>query len=229
MPDPLYDALIMLPAYNEAVSIGYTLTELTHYAPAARKVVIDNNSIDGTAGLARELGAIVFYVPEQGKGNAVRYSLARILDLPWSWLVMMDSDFTYPAKHVREVVERLVQGADVVMGYRRTKAPGSMPAINGLGNKCLSVLASGLYGLWVRDVCTGLWGFRREALEQFKLTSTGFTLEAEMLVEARRTKCRIAQIPIEYRARLDGDRPKLKVRDGFKIGLFLIDGRGLAR
>jgi len=70
-----------------------------------------------------------------------------------------------------------------------------------------------------------MWGFRRDALKKFKLTSPKFTLEADFFVNAVKTKCNITQIPISYRARVDGSLPKLKVSDGFDIGWFLIKKR----
>ena len=111
------------------------------------------------------------------------------------------------------------------MGYRSIKEEGSMTTINGVGNLGLSLLASFLYGKWVRDICTGMWGFRKSALKKFTLTSPRFTLEADFFVNAVKTHCNIVQIPIEYRARPDGSLPKLKVKDGLEIGWFLVKKR----
>ncbi len=62
-------------------------------------------------------------------------------------------------------------------------------------------------------------------LSRYKLSSNGFTLEADLFINTVKGKYRLAQIPIEYRARLDGSVAKLSVKDGFKIGWFLIRGR----
>jgi len=138
---------------------------------------------------------------------------------------MMDGDFTYPAKHIPEMIRCLDNGADVVIGYRFKRAKGSMSRMNTIGNCGLSILASALYGVHVKDVCSGMWGFRRNVLSRYNITSDGFTLEADLFANTIRNGCKLAQIPIGYRARLDGSVAKLGIKDGFKIARFLIRKR----
>ncbi len=76
----------------------------------------------------------------------------------------------------------------------------------------------------MRDVCSGMWGFRKESLEKFNLVSNGFTLEADLFVNSIANKCVIFQTPIHYRKR-SGGSPKLKIWDGFKIAWFLVKER----
>jgi len=89
----------------------------------------------------------------------------------------------------------------------------------------LSLLATILFRRRVRDVCTGMWAFQRGVLDKFELESGGFTLEADLFVNCVRNRCRIKQVPIDYRARLDGSLPKLRIVDGVNIGAFLIKKR----
>ncbi len=216
------ETTVLLPAYNEAEAIRPTIDDIRDHASRAKIIVIDNNSSDDTANIARDTGVTVLEVKQQGKGNAIR---AALKTLDTKYCIMMDSDYTYPAKHLPEIENKLIEKADIVLGYRSTREQGAMTATNRLGNVALSTLASILYGYRIKDVCTGLWGFRKEALEKFTLTSTRFTLEADLFINAVRSKCRIEQIPIEYRARLSGSKAKLKVWDGFGIAWFLLKGR----
>lgn len=217
------EVTVILPAFNEERSIGATIEEIRALPLKTRIFVIDNLSEDNTAEIAYQKKAYVFYELTKGKGYAVRrgFGFART-----PFVVMLNSDCTYPAKYIVEAYNILKGGnADIVMGYRKYKEGGSMSRLNKFGNWCLSWLASILYCHYVRDVCTGFWVFRREALQGFNLTSAGFTLEADMFVNAVRQNCKIAQIPIGYRARLGGSDAKLIVWDGFKIGWFLIKRR----
>ena len=100
-----------------------------------------------------------------------------------------------------------------------------MPWVNVVGNKALSFLGSTLYQKRVKDICTGLWGFHRGVLDGFRLSSLGFTLEADLWVNVVRERCRVKQIPIEYRARLTGSVTKLQVGHGVEIGWFLVKSR----
>lgn len=217
--------IVMIPALNEELAIGLTVKEVKLFIPDSKMVVVDSDSTDATAAIAKKEGAVVINTPRGGKGIAVRYALAQLLGEDIAYLIMMDGDYTYPAHHIDTMLRALMGGADVVIGYRHKKALGSMPRVNAIGNKALSLLASLLYGYWVKDVCSGMWGFRTKALKDFRITSKRFTLEADLFVNARRTHCKIAQVPISYRARLSGSVAKLRVSDGIKIGWFLIKER----
>ena len=216
------DLTVILPAHNEELTIVATIEDIRLNMPIASILVADNCSTDRTRELAIKSGVSVITVDRKGKGNAVRAMMA-VVKSPY--LIMIDSDYTYPAKYIPKIVLNLSNGADVVMGYRQVVENRALTPINKFGNKALSLLASILYGKYVHDVCTGMWGFRREALKKMSLTSEGFTLEADLFANAVRTKSRIVQIPIYYRARVDGSMTKLKVQDGVKIGWFLLKAR----
>jgi dolichol-phosphate mannosyltransferase len=221
--------IVMIPALNEELAIGQTVKEIKQLILDCKIVVVDSDSTDATATIARNEGIEVINTPKGGKGVAVRYALEQLLgdDMLYfiPYLIMMDGDYTYPAHHLDAILQALMDGADVVIGYRHKRALGSMTRMNAIGNKALSLLASLLYGYWVKDVCSGMWGFRTQALRGFTITSKRFTLEADLFVNARKRGCRIVQVPINYRARLSGSTAKLRVSDGIKIGWFLIQRR----
>ena len=100
-----------------------------------------------------------------------------------------------------------------------------MSVANFFGNRALSLMATILYQRRVYDVCTGMWAFRRGVLDKFELESGGFTLEADLYVNSVRNRCKIKQVRIDYLARLDGSWPKLRIVDGFNIGMFLLKKR----
>ena len=189
-------------------------------------LVIDSSS-DNTAEIASKLGAKVIHCNRKGKGNAFWASLTYLdgSDI----VIMSDADSTYPLiVNIPTIVEMLKkysigENYDVVIGYRKYRLPGSMTRLNLFGNQLLSAIATMLYGFRIRDVCSGLWGFRKETLDRFSLTSEGFTLEADLFTNAIYSHCKIAQFPIKYRARLGQSSAKFKpVIDWLKILKFLI-------
>jgi glycosyltransferase involved in cell wall biosynthesis len=217
------DVTILLPTRDEELSIVATIAEINKFLPNVKIIVIDGLSTDRTVELARQFDNVsITNVIDKGKGIAVRKTI-KFVDT--KYVVMMDADFTYPAKHILEVLTQLDNGYDVVLGYRRYRQAQAMSCVNVVGNRALSFLSGTLYQKWVYDVCTGLWGFHRGVLDKFRLTSSGFTLEADLWTSAVKTGCRITQIPIEYRARLSGSVTKLKVSHGIEIGMFLIKSR----
>lgn len=215
---------VLLPAYNEESTIGLTIDDVKTWVPEAEIVVIDNNCSDKTAEIAEKAGVTVIPTPRgfQGKGYAMRWGFGT---LSYDYYIMLDSDYTYPAKHIPDILRLLRYKADVVMGYRQWQAKGAISRANKLGNWGLTRIASTLYRYPVHDLCTGMWGFRRGAIDKFNLMSAGFTLEAELFVESLRTRCRMEQMSIEYRSRFYDSDSKLRVMTGLEIGWFLIKRR----
>jgi dolichol-phosphate mannosyltransferase len=191
---------IVLPAKNEGVGIRRTLRMLPF--PTLRAMgfeheifVLDGNSRDATTLFARRWGAQVVTDQEPGKGNALRRAIPMFRG---EYVVMLDADATYSSDAIPPLLAILRRGeADVVMGRRRPQ-PGSMPEAHLVGNKLLSMGASVLYLRYCPDVCTGLWGFRAEALRSMPLQSRGFGLEAELFAMSARMRMRVARVDVDY-------------------------------
>ena len=219
--------LVLLPTLNEECTIRQTIEDVREFAPRNSIIVVVDSSTDKTAKIANEAQAMVIGVPKLGKGRTLRDALLVLPTLypDTTHYIMLDGDFTYPARYIPKMLDMLEQGADTVMGYRKKREAGAMTRTNLFGNVMLSLIAQVLYGYGVKDICTGMWGFRREAIDRFKLTSNGFTLEADLFQCAVKTGCKVTQFPIRYRARPDGSTAKLAVFDGVKIGWFLLSKR----
>lgn len=217
---------ILVPAKDEAAGIADTLEALPlatlHTAGyTVDVVVLDGQSRDDTAAIARSCGASVLTDRGQGKGNALRDARPHIRG---DFVVMLDADGTYAPDAIPSVVDRLArQEADIVMGDRRALA-GSMTAVHRFGNTALSLGATLLYGRLCPDVCTGLWGFTRAALHALPLRSTGFELEAEMFALSSRLGLRVGHVPVDYLPRL-GPTKLSATRDGMRIGWCLVRSR----
>lgn len=213
------DVTVLMPAYQEEEAIGKVIDEVRSVLPDCRILVAYQPSTDGTEAILKEKGVDYITEPKRGKGFAVR-SAIRHVDSPY--VVMINSDYTYPATHIPELLENLT---DVCLGYRHNRADGAMSAVNFVGNVALSLIASALYRRRVYDVCTGLWAFRTDVLKSFALESGGFMLEVDLFVNCARHKCKISQVPVGYRRRQGDSMSKLRVTDGLKIGMFLIKKR----
>ncbi len=218
---------VVLPAKNEGAAISGVLSEI-NLARALlpdtielESLVIDS-STDNTAEIAKRLGAKVISCSLKGKGNAFWASLTYIDGS--DMIIMADADSTYPLiTNIPIIIEKLLAGNDVVIGYRKYHLPGSMTKLNLFGNHLLSAITTLLYRFHIRDVCSGLWGFKKDVLIDFDLTSKGFTLEADLFTNAIYSHCKIAQFPIKYRARLGESSAKFRPGiDWLKILKFLI-------
>lgn len=98
-----------------------------------------------------------------------------------------------------------------------------MSTLHAIGNVGLSLLASALYQRRCRDLCTGMWGFRSEALHALPLQSYEFELEAEMFALSERLDLRFEQVPIDYLPRKGSS--KLSMSDALRIAWWLFRSR----
>lgn len=219
---------IVLPAKNEEHAIGATLDALPIETLRAMGldtdvVVLDGNSGDATAEIARRWGATVIPDEEPGKAAALRNARDRFRG---DYVVMLDADGTYAPDAIPQMLFPLMRGeADVMMGHRLIQ-PGSMKGTHLVGNVVLSMLATALFRSYCPDVCTGLWGFRADVLRSLPLRSEGFGLEAELYSLAQRMGYRVEKLRVHYLPRA-GD-PKLDFgTDGLQIVRTLMQARFL--
>lgn len=215
------DITVILPTLNEERAVGKVIDGIKALPVKCDIVVVDGRSRDKTVGIAEAKGVRIIIEERKGKGIAVRTALSQI---DTSYIVMIDADGTYPIREIVPIYKALLK-YDVAKGHRSWCKKGAMTKTHKFGNYILSLLASILYGHRTRDVCAGLWGFRRECLARFNLTSMGFTLEADLFINTIKSGCTLKEFPINYKKRIEGDKAKLMFRDGLEIGWFLIKRR----
>lgn len=210
---------VIIPCYNEAPTIGRVVEDFRRELPEASVYVYDNNSTDSTAKIARESGAIVRHEPRQGKGNVCRQMFR---DIDADCYLMVDGDDTYPAAAAKALCEPiLAKQADMVVGDRLsngTYAQQNARAFHGFGNDLVRFMIKWIYGYAYPDVMTGYRAMSKSFIKTFPVLSEGFQIETELSIHAVDHRCRILNIPIDYRDRPEGSVSKLNtVRDGLKV------------
>ena len=210
---------VLLPAYNEEVTIVKVIEDFRRVLPHADIYVYDNNSKDKTNQLAREAGAIVRFEPRQGKGNVVR-SMFREIDA--DYYIMADADDTYPAAEVEALLQPLRDGlADMTIGDRLsngTYAEENKRGFHGFGNNLVRLLVNKLYKGNYNDIMTGYRGFNRLFVKNFPVLSPGFEIETELSIHSLDKRFKLVEVPITYKDRPEGSESKLSTfSDGFKV------------
>jgi len=210
------DIAVLIPAYNEATTIGDVVRSFRVALPNARIYVYDNNSFDNTAKMARDAGAIVRREPLQGKGHVVRRMFA---DIEADVYVMVDGDATYDAAAAPRLVSRLVETqADMVVGARITEEKAAYRAGHRLGNRMLTGLVAWIFGDRFTDMLSGYRAFSRRFAKSFPALASGFETETELTVHALELDMITAEIQTAYGARPEGSVSKLSTfKDGFRI------------
>ena len=212
------DVTFVLPAYNEEKSIENVLEGINLTYPESKVIVVDNNSTDNTALIAKNAGALLINEKKQGKGHAVKKGFKNVKS---KFAIMIDADNTYYPNEAGKLLMKLKKNeADVVLGSRLNgiRKKGAITPVNLFGNYILSLTATLLFSK-VSDVCTGYWAFKKEVIDYILkegINSDGFELEAEMFSVISKKGYKILEIPINYGTRVDS--PKLNsMNDGWKI------------
>jgi len=207
---------ILVPCYNEALTVAAIVRDFNASLPQAQVYVFDNNSCDGTAQIARDAGAVVRHVPAQGKGSVVRRMFA---DIEADAYVMVDGDATYDASVAPQLVEQLLRdGLDMVVGNRvSTEAAAYRPG-HRFGNAMLTGCVSVIFGRTFTDILSGYRVFSRRYVKSFAAHSAGFEIETELTVHALALRMPVAEVSTVYKSRPQGSVSKLNTyRDGLRI------------
>lgn len=215
------DIAVLLPCYNEGLSIRRVVEDFRRVLPGAVIYVYDNRSSDNTVSEARAAGAVVRAEPWPGKGNVVRRMFAEIdADI----YIMADGDGTYDTEAAPSMVRRLIgDDLDMVVGIRRDIYANAHRAGHAVGNYLFNGVYARLFGPLFSDIFSGYRVFSRRFVKSFPAISSGFEIETEMSVHACQLRMRIAEVPTDYGARQEGSFSKLRtVRDAIRILLTFI-------
>ena len=209
---------ILVPCYNESATIEKVVTDFKRCMPHADVYVYDNNSTDGSDEIAKNAGAIVKYEFKQGKGNVVK-SMFR--DIQADCYIMVDGDDTYPAEAAIEFEELILSDkADMVIGDRlsSTYFEENDRRFHNTGNIVVRRFINLFFKSDLHDIMTGMRAFSYNFVKSFPISSKEFEIETEMSVFALMNNFKIAEIPVQYRDRMEGSESKLNTyRDGFKV------------
>jgi glycosyltransferase involved in cell wall biosynthesis len=208
---------VMIPCFNEEITIGKVIDDFRRELPAARIVVFDNCSTDKTAAIAAEHGAVVLKEPRQGKGYVVE-SMFDLVDA--DFYVMTDGDDTYPAGKVHDLLAPLKAGeADMTVGSRLTSyTDKAFRPLHVMGNNLVRRLVNWAGGANLVDIMSGYRAFTRRVVQRLPVVSKGFEIETEMTLQMLYYRLRIVEVPVPYRERPEGSVSKLRTfRDGFIV------------
>lgn len=207
---------VVIPALNEAGSIGWVLQHLPSWV--SEVVLVDGLSTDATEAIAREVRSDTVFVhqPQRGKGAALRAGFAAATG---DIVVMIDADGSTDPHEMHRFVTALKDGADFVKGSRHMANGGSVDftRVRSAGNRTFVGLANLLYRTRFTDLCYGYCAFWRDQLDALALTADGFEIETQLVLNAVKAGLQIAEVPSVELARRAGTSNLNAFRDGKRV------------
>lgn len=214
---------VLIPCYNEAKTIHKVVTDFRKALPDAVIYVYDNNSSDGTDQIARDAGAVVRYEYQQGKGNVIR-RMFREIDA--KCYIMADGDDTYPAECAGAMANLVLhKQVDMVVGDRlsSTYFTENKRPFHNFGNSLVRFVINKSFQSDIKDIMTGYRAFSFQFVKTFPVLSRGFEIETEMSIHAIDKNLYVANMPVDYRDRVQGSESKLNTySDGMKVLLTIV-------
>jgi len=213
---------VVIPCLNERLTIAEAVVQakaaFANWPGGVEVVVADNGSTDGSAELARAMGARVVPALERGYGAALQTGFAAARA---PYIVYADADLTYDFHEGPRLVQALRDAnADMAVGTRLQGQiePGAMPVLHRrLGTPVLTAMINLLFGSKLTDCNSGFRAFRRDRLTAWAAASPGMEFASELLVNALRAGAKIVEVPITLRCDRRDRQPHLQTwRDGMR-------------
>lgn len=205
---------VIIPTMNEEQSVGKVIDAVKN-ALGSRPfevIVVDTDSNDQTKEIARQKGAIVVEEPRRGYGRAYKTGFEKASG---DFVVTLDADMTYPAEDIPALLDAVEsRHLDFITTDRFARMkPGAMSAKHRFGNWVLSATTRLLFRVRIRDSQSGMWVFRKSALDGLVLESDGMAFSEELKIEAFKKK-KAFEVPISYGVRM-GEVKLSSWHDGF--------------
>jgi len=215
---------VIIPALNEEKSIGEVIKKVRNVLEKANIkyeiIVVDGESSDKTADIARKEGAIVIVERKRGYGRAYKTGF---LNAKMDWILTLDADGTYDVANIPEHLQYAISNKLDFITFRRILQKNSMSIKNRIGNAILNISLTILFLIRIKDSQSGMWLIRTKAISLFHLKSDGMAFSEEIKIEAF-MHAKAEELNVNYYKRV-GEPKLLAWHDGFKNLLFLFKKR----
>lgn len=196
---------IVIPAFNEQASVG---TVVDACRSIGVPVVVDDGSSDNTGAVASKAGAVVVrHARNRGYDAALNSGLQKASELGCDFAITIDADGQHDPALIADMLERLVGGADIIVGVRDSRAR--------IAERLFGWLTYLRFGL--EDPFCGLKGYRMSLYRSLGYVDSFGSVGTELTIYALRHGYRLEQIPVRVRSRLDRSRFGNQLRGNLTI------------
>jgi dolichol-phosphate mannosyltransferase len=207
---------VIVPTYNEKENITSLAELLLTLSVVPDVIIVDDNSPDGTGDIADHLATtypgrvhVIHRPGKLGLGTAYIAGFKHALAEGSELIVTMDADFSHHPRYIPDMVAKITQGYDLVIGSRYVPGGGAVECT--LPRKMLSwganAIARTMLNLQAHDTTAGFRCYRREVLASIPLDeifSSGYSFLIEMLYKVQQGGWRVGEVPIIFENRRQG-------------------------
>jgi glycosyltransferase involved in cell wall biosynthesis len=211
---------VVMPAYNEAATVGQVIQHVLEQRPVKELIVVDDCSRDGTWTVLQELGGkdsrlrLFRHEKNQGKGAALRTGFQHVTA---PVVIVQDADLEYDPAEYHRVLRPILSGkADVVFGSRFAGSGDHRVLYywHSVGNKFLTTVSNMATNLNLTDMETCYKALRREVLQRITIEESRFGFEPEITAKISKLGVRVFEVAISYSGRTYEEGKKINWKDG---------------
>jgi len=207
--------LILLPTYNERDNLSILIPQIFREYPNISILVIDDDSRDGTAellkGFSMEFQGFRYIIRkgERGLGTALLRGYEEAIKSGYKYLIQMDADLQHDPKYIRDILDRLMVGCDLVIASRYVRGGGieGWSFTRRLISRVANIYGRLVLGIDIKDLTSGFRGFNIESLGKVfnKIKySRGYVIQVEVVYRFKEAGMKICEVPFIFRERKRG-------------------------
>jgi glycosyltransferase involved in cell wall biosynthesis len=211
---------VVIPVYDEAATVTTVVKTVLAQSLVQEVIVVDDGSRDATWSLLQPLALkdnrikLFRHEVNQGKGAALRTGFAKAKA---PVVLVQDADLEYDPNEYSVLVDPILMGkADVVFGSRFIGGGAHRVLYywHAVGNRILTTLSNMLSNLNLTDMESGFKAFRREIVQQIRITENRFGFEPEIVAKVSKLNVSIYEVGVSYGGRTYAEGKKIGWRDG---------------
>ena len=223
--------IIVIPAFNEEEALPGVLAQLAEVTPDLDVVVVDDGSVDATAGVVRAAGVACVSLPfNLGIGGALRAGYRYAADNGYDRAVQFDADGQHRADQIEVLLGALDDGADMAIGNRFAEGGYAVGRSRGLAMAMLRLAVRIMCRQRFTDTSSGFRAVRRPLLEVFaREYPVEYMDSVETLVEACRAGYEVIEVPTRMEERAGGVPSQRRLRLVYHYARLLVALVGSSR